>query len=81
MAWPGVSENHNLIELGESCSEIDRTLDPLLRRAAPLTEYAWKFRYPGNPDDPSIEEAEEALATAREVYDALLTRVPDVVGP
>jgi len=42
-------------------------LDPLLRRAAPLTEYAWKFRYPGDPDEATAEEATEALATAREV--------------
>ena len=44
-------KTHNLVELGESCCHIDQALEPLLRRAAPLTEYAWKFRYPGEPED------------------------------
>jgi hypothetical protein len=45
---------------------VDTTLEPPLRRAASLTDYAWKFRYPGEPEEPSIEEADEALALARE---------------
>jgi len=52
-----------------------------LRQAAPLTEYAWKFRYPGEPDGPSIEEAARALATAREVLDSLGGRLPVEVRP
>ena len=28
-------------------------LEPVLRSSAPLTEYAWKFRYPGDPDEPA----------------------------
>src|SRR5713226_8435516 len=39
-------KTHNLVERGEACTGIDQSLEPLLRRAAPLTEYAWKFRYP-----------------------------------
>ena len=39
-------KTHNLVELGEACCQIDQSLELLLRRAAPLTEYAWKFRYP-----------------------------------
>jgi len=44
--------------------------------AAPLTEYAWKFRYPGETGEASSEEAEEALAKARSVYEAILQRLP-----
>jgi hypothetical protein len=56
-------------------------LDPLLRRAAPLTEYAWKFRYPGDPEEATAEEAAGALATAREVFDMVLRRLPSDVLP
>ena len=31
---------------------------------------------PGEPEEPPREEAEGALATAREVYEALLARLP-----
>ena len=55
----------------------------LLKRGdgLPLTEYAWKFRYPGEPELPEIEEADAALALAREVYDAVLHRLPAEVRP
>ncbi len=33
--------------------------------AAPLTEYAWRFRYPGEIAEPERAEAEQALDTAR----------------
>ena len=45
-------KTHSLEEIGEQCLEIDQTLKPMVGRAVPLTEYAWKFRYPGAPDEP-----------------------------
>lgn len=74
-------KTHNLTELGEMCARLDPGLEPLLRRASVLTDYAWKFRYPGEPDEPPREEAEDALALAREVYDAILGRLPAEVRP
>ena len=50
-------------------------------RAVPLTEYAWKFRYPGDPEEPTQQEADEALAIAREVFDAILARLPKEIRP
>jgi HEPN domain-containing protein len=35
------------------------------------TDYAWKFRYPGTPYEPSREEAATALEVAREVVGAI----------
>ena len=69
LSWHGVPfrKTHNLIELEETCCQIDQGLEALLRQAAPLTDYAWKFRYPGDPQEPSAEEATSALATARAV--------------
>jgi HEPN domain-containing protein len=74
-------KTHNLVELGEACNRIDQSLEALLRRAAPLTEYAWKFRYPGDPEESTAEEAAEALSTAREVFGAVLERLPAGVRP
>jgi HEPN domain-containing protein len=74
-------KTHNLTELGEMCAAVDPELEPLLRRASALTEYAWKYRYPGEPDEPPREEAEHALALAREVYQAILLRLPEDTRP
>jgi HEPN domain-containing protein len=77
-------KTHSLEEIGEQCLEIDQTLNPMVDRAVPLTEYAWKFRYPGGPDEPeepSVAEAQEALAHAREVYEVVLSRLPAEVRP
>lgn len=60
---------------------LDTTLRVVADQAAPLTEYAWKFRYPGELDEPEREEAEEALAAARSIYEAILIRLPPNVRP
>lgn len=83
LTWHGnpFRKTHNLVELGEACAGIDTTLEPSLRRAAPLTEYAWKFRYPGNVEEPTSDEAAAALSTAIDVYGIVLDRLPDQVKP
>ena len=83
LTWHGRAfrKTHNLIELGAQCIELDPSLEPLLRTAAPLTEYAWKFRYPGEPEQPTREEAEQALAIAQAVREAVLERLPNEVRP
>jgi HEPN domain-containing protein len=83
LTWHGrpFRKTHNLVELGEVCVQLDATLEDLLRRAAPLTEYAWKFRYPGFPDEPTQEEGKETLEIARQVHEALLDRLPADVRP
>lgn len=73
-------KTHNLVELGGQCVAIEPLLEPLLRRAAPLTEYAWRFRYPGEPEEPTVAEAEEAVALAHEVYEAILAHLPKDLG-
>lgn len=74
-------KTHDLVELGQQCVDLDAALNSLLGRAAPLTEYAWKFRYPGEPEEPSKQETDEAVSIAREVYDAILSRLPAEVRP
>ena len=74
-------KTHNIEELGEVCLTIDPSLRDLVDRAAPLTEYAWRFRYPGEAHDPTRDEAEAALAVARDVFQAVLARLPATVRP
>ena len=67
---------HNIGELGKQCVEIDPGLEPLLDRAASLTEYAWAFRYPGDRPEPDLDEAEQSLVLARELVKAILAGLP-----
>ncbi len=53
---------------------MDPSLRDLVDEAAPLTEYGWKFRYPGEAGEATRTEAEAAIATARRVYEAVLAR-------
>lgn len=73
------SKTHSLEKLGEQCLALDNTLRALVDRAVPLTQYVWKFRYPGEPEPPTVDEAKEALLLAREVYEAVLSRLPGEV--
>lgn len=77
LAWHDIPfrKTHNLDELGQQCVMLDAML-AVADQAAPLTEYAWKFRYPGEADEPNHARAQEALAAARNVYDAILARMP-----
>ena len=74
-------KTHNLVELGDQCREIDPTLENLLRRAARLTEFAWKFRYPGEPFEPSPDEAQDGLRLAQDVLAAVVDRLPSGTWP
>jgi len=74
-------KTHNLVELGQACAAVEPALGPLLARSAPLTDYVWRFRYPGDADPPLVPEAEAALVLARKAYDGLLKRLPPEVRP
>ena len=72
-------KTHNLVELGEACARLHPDLEPLLRRAAGLSGYAWQYRYPGDLDEPNTEEAEDALNLAQETIAAFLAVLPPEV--
>jgi HEPN domain-containing protein len=83
LTWNGrvFRKTHNLEETGEQCVSVDPTLRQLVGSAVPLTEYAWKFRYPGGPYEPSAEEAADAIAIARGVVDSIRSRLPSEAQP
>lgn len=78
LTWHGqpLRKTHNLVELGQACMSIDPALENLLRRAAPLTEYAWRFRYPGDLETPPLAEVLTALQVARDLFRAVNSRLP-----
>jgi HEPN domain-containing protein len=83
LAWHDVPfrKTHDLEKIGEACLAIDRALEEVVDRAVPLTEYAWKFRYPGEPASPTQNEAEASLALAGRVYHAIVARLPEEARP
>ena len=83
LAWHDIPsrKTHNLDEVGKACSGIDLSLKTVLDRAVPLTEFAWKYRYPGEPGEPTREEVEAALKVARDVYESVLQRLPAETRP
>ncbi len=83
LAWHDVPfrKTHNLEELGGQCQALDPTFGAVAHQAAPLTEYAWKFRYPGETNEPDRAEAEAALSAARNVCEAIITRLPAGTAP
>ena len=83
LAWHDVPfrKTDNLLEIGDACVRIDPALQEVVDRAAPLTEYAWKFCYPGEVIAASGKEAESALVLAAEVLKAISSRVLTKVKP
>jgi HEPN domain-containing protein len=71
---------HSLEELGQRCLEIDAGLEAVVDRAVPLTEYAWRFRYPGEPEEPTRSEVEEAVLVARALAAAVAAALPPEVA-
>lgn len=67
---------HNLVELGDACVAIDAGLLSAVYQVTSLAKYATRFRYPGAPYEPEIEEAEQALKIARTFIADLAVRFP-----
>jgi len=65
---------HDIGKLLDLCGKIDRDLDTALSPAADLTQFAVRFRYPGE-DQPMREEALPWLRLARLVLDAVTRRL------
>jgi HEPN domain-containing protein len=72
---------HSLLELGLQCVDLEPSLESLLREAARLSEYATKYRCPGQAMSATKEEAAQALELAAKVEEQILARLPAEVGP
>lgn len=67
---------HNLEELASLATLRVPGLAAFAGRAAPLNKYAVRFRYPGEPYAPSVEEAQEAIALARDLVSEIVAYLP-----
>ena len=73
------AKTHNLTALGDQCVGIDQTLEGPIGESVKLTRFAIRFRYAGEPERPTVEEARQWLAVARSVFAAILDRLPEQV--
>ena len=69
-------KTHELRELGRACAELDPALGSALEPSYALSEYAWKFRYPGAPYEADPAEAARGQALAEAVKEEILRRLP-----
>ena len=65
---------HDIRRLVESCRTVDCHLADDLLPAIDLTQFATRFRYPGE-EQPAIAEAVEWLALARRSYEIVSGRI------
>jgi HEPN domain-containing protein len=72
---------HDLEDIGARCVELDASLRSIAEQAAELSQYAWRFRYPGEPYEPTPEEVQQALRFAQATYRSILDRLPTEVRP
>jgi HEPN domain-containing protein len=69
------AKTHDLGKLGALAVQFDATVEALIDRVVDLSKYAWMFRYPGDPVEPTVEEAQEILGRAKSVVDEIRTRI------
>ncbi len=70
---------HDLDELAVACERLHSDLRPALDPARELTVFAWRFRYPGEPSESDLEEAQSAFVMAQTVYLAITAHLPEDV--
>lgn len=78
LAWKAVpfEKVHSLTYLLDLCEVEEPGLASLRDRAETLAPYAVEIRYPGVLMEVSLEEAQEALATAEAVWDFVMGLLP-----
>ncbi len=83
LSWHDVpfEKTHDLAAIGGLCVANDASLESICQRADRLSVFAWAFRYPGDPEEPTRTEVDDALALAREVYEAMLAKLPSELHP
>ena len=71
-------KTHDLGDLSLECLAIDDSLQSAVSQAEGLTQYAWRFRYPGMPYEPDSTEAQDGLQRAEAVVLEVERRLPSV---
>jgi HEPN domain-containing protein len=74
-------KTHIIGEIAKEVLKFHPALEPVLREATGLTPYATLFRYPGEMEIPSLQDAKPALALARSVFQAIFPLIPPEARP
>ena len=69
-------KTHDLGDLNLECLAIDNSLQAAIFSAEGLTQYAWRFRYPGAPYEPDSTEAQDGLQWAEAAVRGVERRLP-----
>lgn len=64
-------KTHDLDELRQACLPLNPEFAALLAGVERLSQYAWRFRYPGAPYLPERAEAEQAHSAASRLLESL----------
>ncbi len=72
---------HNLVYLLDLCETAEPDFVALRKAAESLTPYAVEIRYPGDSLEISSEEAHQALAAAKMIWDKVLSFIPCELHP
>jgi len=73
-------KSHDIRELLGLVARVDQELADVLMPAAILTPYGVEMRYPGDLPTPTQDEAETALALARQVVNTITPRIEGSIG-
>jgi HEPN domain-containing protein len=74
-------KTHNLTELGGAVARIEPALAELMREASLMTEFAWRFRYPGDSASVSERDALQSIELAERVLAEVRGRLPEGAWP
>lgn len=72
---------HDLVELTRQCADLEPALSPALHGLGPLTRFAWEFRYPGESEAPSMDQARDWLVKVKELLQAVEAWLPGDAVP
>jgi HEPN domain-containing protein len=73
-------KTHDLDELKQSCLPLATGAADQLATIERLSQYAWRFRYPGAPYSPELTEAEEARHAAGDLLQAMAAQLEPQFG-
>jgi HEPN domain-containing protein len=82
LTWRQVEfpKTHSIRELLNLVRTVDEESATELQPAVGLTPYGVEVRYPGDTPEPTQTEADEAIALARSVREAVLNALPAGIG-
>jgi HEPN domain-containing protein len=66
---------HNLTELARPLAALDEKLLAIVRQGLDLSDFATLYRYPGEPEPPTVGQARPWIVTARAIHAAVEDRV------